>query len=662
MNGRTVVVLALSTIAGWFLLAEWPFPDGDTLTRLIFYNRPVVYAALRWTWVAMMFTTPIVAFSTLVSLAFVFMPKRRGASACGKLPPYPDLTHEPGPAIVMGELHHARRAEPSSEPQWLVQGDRGLYTGTMVIGSVGSGKTSCAMRPFSRQLFRWQADDPAKRMGGLVLEVKGDFCAQVKEEMEAAGRADDYIEIGPGGEYVYNPLMAPELDAFSLAYTVASLLINLYGQSAEKFWTQAHTDLIKFCVILMRLLYDYVTLADLYRLAINRELLDAKIEEARRMFAAQAEESPAFIVVDPKAYVEAGPAVINALLAAPLTPSGGGLRMDWSADWEQRFRAAGVPYRTEVREIDEELRKKAEVFAVVQNWYGYWTRIDQRLRTSIVAGIAVFLSIFDADLELRRILCPPKEAFDPELNKDFRLGRPLPKFRELIEQGKVVALRFPVGDNPATARAASVLMKQDYQRAVLSRIPTITEESRPTLLVIDEYHALATVGESDPSGDEKFFALSRQAKCIAIVATQSISSLRSVLPGESWRTLLQTFRTKIFLTLSDDWSAKIASDLCGNEQQMIPQVSISESGQDPSVSVLSGRMTPKRAGTTVSKAFSVQYHPRVQPRQFTLLKNAQAIALVYDGENPHDATLLYLKQHFREPMISWFDLKRKGKI
>ena len=57
-------------------------------------------------------------------------------------------------------------------------------------------------------------------------------------------------------------------------------------------------------------------------------------------------------------------------------------------------------------------------------------------------------------------------------------------------------------------------------------------------------------------GDEKFFALSRQAKCIPIVATQSISSLRSTLPGESWRTLLQTFRTKIFLALSDDFSAK----------------------------------------------------------------------------------------------------------
>ncbi|MGA7962991.1 MAG: TrbC/VirB2 family protein, partial [Candidatus Acidiferrales bacterium] len=42
----------------------------------------------------------------------------------------------------------------------------------------------------------------------------------------------------------------------------------------------------------------------------------------------------------------------------------------------------------------------------------------------------------------------------------------------------------------------------------------------------------------------KFFSLSRQPKCIPIIATQSISSLKSALSGDGWRTLLQTFRTK----------------------------------------------------------------------------------------------------------------------
>ena len=64
-----------------------------------------------------------------------------------------------------------------------------------------------------------------------------------------------------------------------------------------------------------------------------------------------------------------------------------------------------------------------------------------------------------------------------------------------------------------------------------------------------------------------------------MVGTQSISSLRSTLPGESWRTLLQGLRTKVFLTLSDDFSAQMAADLCGKTERLKPGYTISEAGR-----------------------------------------------------------------------------------
>jgi excisionase family DNA binding protein len=82
----------------------------------------------------------------------------------------------------------------------------------------------------------------------------------------------------------------------------------------------------------------------------------------------------------------------------------------------------------------------------------------------------------------------------------------------------------------------------------------------------------------DAVGPGKFFSLSRQPKCIPNVATQSISSLKSTLPGESWRTLLRTFRTKVFLSLLDDCSAKTASSLCGREDGLKASYNLSESG------------------------------------------------------------------------------------
>ena len=63
-----------------------------------------------------------------------------------------------------------------------------------------------------------------------------------------------------------------------------------------------------------------------------------------------------------------------------------------------------------------------------------------------------------------------------------------------------------------------------------------------------EYQSFATVGEDEPQGDEKAFPLTRQSWVVPIVATQSISSLKSATRGDAWKTLLQSFRTRVFLT------------------------------------------------------------------------------------------------------------------
>jgi hypothetical protein len=49
------------------------------------------------------------------------------------------------------------------------------------------------MFPFAEQILAYKANDTAKRIGGLILEVKGDFCRKVKEILEHHGRPDDYI-------------------------------------------------------------------------------------------------------------------------------------------------------------------------------------------------------------------------------------------------------------------------------------------------------------------------------------------------------------------------------------------------------------------------------------------------------------------------------------
>ena len=194
-----------------------------------------------------------------------------------------------GPAIVIGEVHHPVTLAESPTPEWLTIPERGLYTGVAIFGAVGSGKTSACMHPFAHQLLSWHADDPDRRVAALVLEVKGDFCHDIRRMLTELGRADDYIELSLDGRLTWNPLSATWLDAYSLAYTVASLLNQLFGKGKEPFWQQAYTNLVRWIIELYRVLPPqdgsdtpgWVTLRDVYHCAIDKALFAKKIEQAQ---------------------------------------------------------------------------------------------------------------------------------------------------------------------------------------------------------------------------------------------------------------------------------------------------------------------------------------------------------------------------------------------
>ncbi len=240
------------------------------------------------------------------------------------------------------------------------------------------------------------------------------------------------------------------------------------------------------------------------------------------------------------------------------------------------------------------LERKHQLDAV-NRWFTYgWKRLDNRLRSSITEGIVVFLSLFDDNPAVHRTFCPPRSVYSGTASSGD--PRPLPPLEDLLEAGQVLALNFPVGLNPGLARAVGVMLKLDFQRAVVQRIPKIAAHPeriwRDLLFVCDEYHAFATVGETDPTGDERTFALSRQARLIPIVATQSIQfAARSALPGdeETGARLLQCFRTKLFLSYPVTSSRRGRLPICaGAATGSKPITRCPEGGQGAHVSLLTG--------------------------------------------------------------------------
>jgi hypothetical protein len=658
LNSKNFIAFLLASATGMTLYFLLPFPEGNLFLRLIALRAPLVYEGAKYSYTVMLFTTPYIILSILLSGLYIFALKARRRVSPSRLPVYPDPLKRDDLFLVVGEVHNPRKPTPAENPRWLTIPERGLYTGIAILGAVGTGKTTCCMYPFAEQLIAYKAQDEARRIGGLVLEVKGDFCHKVRGILERYERADDYIEVSLHSEHRYNPLHN-DLDAYALAYSIAALLNNLFGKGKEPFWQQAYTNLVKFIILLHKVAYDYVTLFDVYECAISPEVLEKRIEEAEKKL------SKFSLEVTPETYT----AWVSDLKAFSfeLDKPKDVYRAKAVTELCDMLRNKKIPFQFSSDSSSDRDFRKWEQLEAVKRWFHHdWKRIEPKLRTSIVEGISVFLSLFDDNPDVKRTFCPSAECYDPVANADHRYGKPLPSFTWLIESGKVCALNFPIGMNAGLARALGVMMKLDFQRAVLNRVPEMEAHReryfRQVFFICDEYQHFATVGENEPTGDEKFFSLSRQPRCIPIVATQSISSLKSSLQGDTWRSLFQTFRTKIFLALSDDFSAQTASELCGKEDQLKVSYNFSESDHDARVSFLSGKALSNRANVTASKSYNTRTDYRFDMKTFTELKNAQAIAIAYDGLNPLPPMFCYLKPYFNDVNRSYFEQLACGEL
>ncbi len=273
----------------------------------------------------------------------------------------------------------------------------------------------------------------------------------------------------------------------------------------------------------------------------------------------------------------------------------------------------------------------------VHYWYWeHWKFFRSETKTSIVQGVAIFLSLFETDAKVRKVFCPPKELYEGRPSPTDPRARVLPPFEELIESGKVVGLNFPTALNPALAKIIGTMMKVDYQRAVLLRIPRMEDGTqryfRPTVFICDEYQNFATVGGDSPTGDERFLSLSRQPKCIPLVATQSISSLKDALPNEGVKTLLQAFRTKVFLSTSDPDTARYGSNCAVRRtRQRSATPSPSPVATPTSPGWLSGRTSSSKGSVSASKQYQKHKEPLFDENVFFELKNAQAIVVAFNG-------------------------------
>jgi hypothetical protein len=275
VEARSVVALAMSGGVGFWGLRAYPVSHDDVFLGLIGERAPGVLSVLTYGYATLWFTTPYFAASLLMSLLAIAVYRRAPRARVRPLPPYPQPEQRPTPSLVLGERHYATTPGPAARPEWLTIPQRGLYTGVMILGAVGTGKTSACMYPYVDQLLRWRSRRSGRKdrrpgpgsEGRLLRQVRSMLarrpCRRLRRDRARHG-------------VCYNPLHN-DLDPYAVAYAIATLLNNLFGKSKEPFWQQAYTDLLKFVILLRRITDGYTTFSEVYRYILDDQQIDRDI-------------------------------------------------------------------------------------------------------------------------------------------------------------------------------------------------------------------------------------------------------------------------------------------------------------------------------------------------------------------------------------------------
>ena len=492
-----------------------PFPplDEHPILALVQFHTPDFFSAMLLWYYLSPFVTVMLCGVVSVTVWKVWLEgRRRDFAPFAKLPPWPLSPDQKGPAIVIGEVHHPVEAREIFSPSWLTIPERGLYTGVAIFGAVGSGKTSACMNPFARQLLGWQAHNPHLRAAALILEVKGDFCHDIRQILVEAGRGEDYIEIGMNSRSQWNPLSAWWLDSYSLAYTVSSLLNQLFGKGKEPFWQQAYTNLVRWIIELHRVFPDrWVTLQQVYRCAIDPELFAAKIEAAEKL-SDDLNTGTVFIKND----------VLKA-------------HKKHLSKWKWKATAEGQDcYAPHTRPLKAKLDAKKiehqiawehgpgndtrERVAAIKRWFDHdWQALDNKIKSSIVEGVSVFLSMFDMP-DVAKVFCPPAPA---------------------------------ITDDPqAIILQAQIKRVQAQKDAAAANAEAKTKGAKPHTDEPDEHEAGADEPDEDAAQPEPVKAAEPEPEPVK-AAEPEPEPVKAAEPEPDDETAQATLRTRIFLSLSE---------------------------------------------------------------------------------------------------------------
>ena len=431
--------------------------------------------------------------------------------------------------------------------------ENGLYQNIFITGTIGSGKTSSAMYPFTKQLMDYKAYDSKEKIAMLILDVKGNYSDKVMEFAKNSGREKDILIVNLNGDFKYNPLNKPDLKPIVLANRLKTILTLFNKNNSESYWLdkaeQILAEAIKFCRIYND---NYVDFVEIHKLIMYKEYYIKKIEVAREKFKKG-------LLKEKDAY---------------------------------------------------------DLLSCINFFDKEFYCLDDRTSSILKSEITRITNFFISDYNVSKTFCPTKN----EITFDG--------FEEVLDKSKIVVLNMNIAEYKNLSKIIATYLKLDFQATILNRLSN-NKKIKRSAFICDEFHEYVTDTDSD------FFAQSREAKCINIIATQSYTSILNTVKDESnAKVIIQNLINKLWFRTDDIFTIEEAQKQIGKEEKEKISSTISENAKETNYSFIINKLISR--DTNISESYNkyTQTDFVYDTKFFSQeLKTFTALGFISDGFN-----------------------------
>lgn len=444
--------------------------------------------------------------------------------------------------------------------------ENGLYQNFLITGTIGSGKTSAAMYPFTKQLLSYNAKYPSHKIGMLILDAKGNYFSQVKKFCQEYNLNKDLIILSFDSGVFYNPLHKPHLRAQVLANRLKTILTLFSENNSESYWLDKAEEILTECIKLCRLYNNnYVTFLELHKLITLPNYYRDKLTILKEKFI------------------------------------------------------SGLFSQKQIYELNASLDFFEKEFE----------SLDSRTKAILISEITRITNTFISDYDVVSTFCPP-------LSKLTFLG-----FDEVIQKGKIVILNLNVSEYGLLSKILATYLKLDFQTEVMNFLAK--DQIYPTAFICDEYDKFCTKTDAD------FFSLSREAKCINIVSTQSYSSLKHTLKEDSSvKVIIQNLINKIWFRSDDIFTIEEAQKQLGKEDKEKISKTISENAKETKFNYITHSFHSQNSNLSESYNTYSQNDYIYDTRFFTQeLDTFSCLTFLSNGNKILDPIVLKMKPYFK---------------